>query len=73
MRRKHRGEVDIDNNLNDLLPQDDDCQTAFEDSDCKGEEMDCDSRDISLKEMVLFALKTQEFNWLSDIATYAIL
>ena len=65
MRRKHRGEVDFDNNLNELLPQDDDCQTAFEDSDplrCNGEEMDCDSRDISLKEMALFALKTQKFN-----------
>ncbi len=77
MRRKHRDEVELQSDLiSDHSAQDDDCQTTFEKSDqvhCNEERMDCDTHDISVREMALFALKTQEFNRLSDIATDTIL
>ena len=76
IRRKHRGEVNFDNDLNDTLPQDVDCDPSCEDLSplpCNGEEVDCDSHDISVKELALYALKTQEFNQLSDTATDGIL
>ncbi len=32
MRRKHCGEVDFDNDINDHISQGDECQISFEDS-----------------------------------------
>ena len=65
MLRKHRDEVELQSDLSDHTAQDDDCQTTFEKSDqvhCHEEKMDCDTHDISVREMALFALKMQEFN-----------
>lgn len=74
-RRKHRHEVELENDLlNDHTQEDDGCEIACEDAsqtDCNKDRMD--ARDISVKEMALFALKTQEFNRLSDTATDTIL
>ena len=70
MRRKHRHEVEFENDLNDHTQEDDVCDIACEDvsqTDCNKDKMD--GQDISVKEMALFALKTQEFNRLSDTAT----
>ena len=75
IRRKHRAEVDLNNDKNDFVPEDE-CQNSFEDSfpsHCNEDTMICNSHDISDKEIALFALKTQEFNRLSDKATDGIL
>lgn len=75
IRRKH-GEVDCDKDINGYITQDDGCQVSFETSDpvhCNEKTMEHNTHDISVKEMALFALKTQEFNRLSDTATDAIL
>ena len=74
MRRKHRHEVEFEKDLSDHTQEVDDCDIACEDAsqtDCNKDKMD--GRDISVKEMALFALKMQEFNRLSDTATYTIL
>ena len=76
MRRKHRAEVDLHNDKHDDIVPEDECQNVFEDSipsHCNEDTMIFNSHDISDKEIALFALKTQEFNRLSDKATDTIL
>ena len=72
MRRKHRHEVEFENDLLDHTQEDDGCEIEdASQTDCNKDRMG--ARDISVKEMALFALKTQEFNRLSDTATDTIL
>ena len=79
MRRKHKGDLDyaVDCEVNDMngdITQDNDHLVA--DSTLDSIEMGCNNKHntyISVKEMALFALKTQEFNQLGDTATDAVL
>jgi hypothetical protein len=73
MRRKHCGEIDLDNEIDNLIPQNDDCHENADQMPSNEEKMDGNTHDISVKEIALFALKTQEFNRLSDTATDTIL
>ncbi|XP_046864010.1 uncharacterized protein LOC124457888 [Xenia sp. Carnegie-2017] len=79
MRRKHKGDLDyaVDCEVNDMngdITQDNDHLVA--DSTLDSIEIGCNNKYntyISVKEMALFALKTQEFNQLGDTATDAVL
>ena len=74
-RRKHYPE-DLNKDKNDDIVLEDECQNVLEDPiplHSNQETIKCNSHDISEKEIALFALKTQEFNRLSDKATDAIL
>ena len=77
LRRKHGGQIETNNDtFDDGILEEQDILTAAENvqPDCeKKDEVDYTSEEKAVKEIALFALKTQELNRLSDIATNTIL